>query len=77
MNPTYDQAIRCPRCGKPGYAKVEASNTRDSQLTVYCEDKTCPYYGNRWYVLIDLNNQVLFHTHTPYEDPADDPAHPR
>jgi hypothetical protein len=68
MTPTYDEAILCPRCGQPGNARVEESrvSTVERQVTVFCTDKSCPYYGHRWYLILDTQNTVIFHTHTPW-----------
>lgn len=40
--------------------------------SVRCEDKTCPYYGNIWFFTLDEDNNVVDHTHTPYQGTATD-----
>ena len=67
---TYEQAIRCPRCGKVGYAlaALESSLTGQRQVTCRCADKTCAFYGRTWYLVLDHTNRVHSHTHTPYQE---------
>lgn len=72
---TYEQAIRCPRCGKDGNARTNFTSDpvlgSDKRVTsVFCADKTCPFYGRFWYFEVSLGNEVLTHTHTPYTEPA-------
>lgn len=67
---TYEEAIRCPRCGKTGDARVVSANTRDRQVNCYCLDKTCPFYGRLWFLLVDNGSRVLYHTHTPFQETA-------
>jgi hypothetical protein len=40
--------------------------------SVFCKDKTCPYYGHFWFFHTNELNQVTHHTHTLYEGPATD-----
>ena len=77
---TYEQAIRCPRCGKNGSAVAgeefdcdpiyRTVDGRVRQVTCECEDITCPFYQRHWYLLVNALNEVVYYTHTPYSQPA-------
>jgi hypothetical protein len=59
---TYDDAIKCPRCDEVGSAKVTSGTPRDRLMTCSCADKTCSFYGRTWFVILDPNNRVLYHS---------------
>jgi len=70
--PTYEQAIRCPRCGKVGLAvaKLIPQEIGTRQVTCGCTDMACSYYDRRWFLLVNALNEVTYHSHTVYEETA-------
>jgi hypothetical protein len=70
--PTYEQAIRCPRCGKQGNTRVILDMLDPALRTAssFCSDKGCSFYGRFWFFSLNSENVVLKHTHTIYKEPA-------
>lgn len=67
---TYEQAILCPRCGAGGMGRVEMTkdDSPDERLIrVFCNVRQCSYYGRTWFFAVDPRNDVIYHTHTPYQ----------
>lgn len=67
MSYTYAQAILCPRCGLTGTARAGEPNpdTQFRMVTCHCPNQSCTFYGRTWYLAIDPENRVVYHTHTP------------
>ncbi len=71
---TYEQAVRCPRCGtSQTYAMASPEDDGGERLVrCYCKIRNCSMYGRVWFIKIDRDNTVTFTTHTHEENPADD-----
>lgn len=66
---TYDQAIKCPRCGRRGNVRVAENQDVGRLGSCFCTDKKCSFYGRFWFFTLNDANEVLSHTHTIYKDP--------
>lgn len=60
--PTFDEAKCCPKCAKPGEAKLERvidrrANTR--LYTVKCLNEGCRWFNTGWAVQVDGEGMVF------------------
>lgn len=58
---TYEEATRCPKCGKPGNVRSQrkAPNVRGAMLhIVYCENPLCRWDQQCWMVQVNADGSV-------------------
>lgn len=59
---SYEEACRCPKCGKPGEVtdKSPAKNLKRGTAlhTVYCRTELCRWFNTCWYVQVNPDGSV-------------------
>jgi len=61
---TYEEATKCPRCGRISPTRVEEeADEKGVRLAMSrCTERSCTYYAKVWFFALDPENEVLYHT---------------